>query len=70
VNGDAGTVTLLEAEDAAETAQPSPDAGSRTPKRRSGKTVGRLALAGGAVVAVAAWWKIRRRSHGDETFNG
>ncbi len=63
VDGDAGTVTLLDGPGATDAEQSLPE-----PKFRahgmgmSTKTVALIALATGAVVAAAIWWRKRRRS--------
>jgi rifampicin phosphotransferase len=61
VDGDAGTVTLMdgEGESAAEpiSAKPVSGAGDSSRNRR----VALLGIAAGAVVTAAAWWRIRRR---------
>jgi phosphoenolpyruvate synthase/pyruvate phosphate dikinase len=57
VDGDAGTVTLLNGSD---DAQPSPEPGPGARGLPNSKTVALFALAAGAVVA--AWWRNRRRS--------
>jgi pyruvate,water dikinase len=59
VNGDAGTVTLLDGTDATAAIQPSPQAASTVHHLPRVRTVARLALATGVVVAVAIWWKNR-----------
>jgi rifampicin phosphotransferase len=55
VDGDAGTVTLL---DEADAAQPSPETGPRSPL--NARTVALFALAAGIVVAAVAWLRSRR----------
>jgi phosphohistidine swiveling domain-containing protein len=57
VDGDAGTVTLLNGSD---DAQPSPEPGPGARGLPNSKTIALFALAAGAVVA--AWWRNRRRS--------
>jgi rifampicin phosphotransferase len=59
VDGDAGTVTLLDGAGEAEAVQPSPESGSRERNLPSAKTVALLALAG---IALALWWRSRGRS--------
>jgi phosphohistidine swiveling domain-containing protein len=63
VDGEAGTVTLLDGPSAADTEQPLPEPVSRAHSPGvSTKTVAHFALATGAVVAAAAtWWRKRRR---------
>jgi pyruvate,water dikinase len=60
VDGDAGTVTLLDRTGEADAERP--ESGSRARNLPSTKTVARSALAAGAVVAAVAWWRSRRRS--------
>ncbi|HEU4494359.1 MAG TPA: PEP/pyruvate-binding domain-containing protein [Rubrobacteraceae bacterium] len=59
VDGDAGTVTLLDGASEASAVQPSPESGSRERNLPSTKTVVLLALAG---IALALWWRRRGRS--------
>jgi pyruvate,water dikinase len=59
VNGDAGTVTLLDGTDETAAIQPSPEAASTVRHLPRVRTVACLALAAGVVVAVAIWWKNR-----------
>jgi pyruvate,water dikinase len=59
VDGDAGTVTLLDGASEADAVQPSPESGSRERNLPSTKTVVLLALAG---IALALWWRRRGRS--------
>jgi rifampicin phosphotransferase len=61
VDGDAGTVTLMngKGESAAERVSADPMSGADDSSRK--RRAAFLGLAAGAVVAVAAWWKIRRR---------
>src|SRR5918995_3886149 len=63
VDGDAGTVTLLdgERESAAKRASEEPVSGAGD-SSRTRRTAFLLGLAAGTVVAAAVWWKIRRRS--------
>jgi phosphohistidine swiveling domain-containing protein len=58
VDGDAGTVALLDGSDEADAERPSPEPGLRS--RPNANTVALFALAAGAVLA--AWWRYRRRS--------
>ncbi|HLL98368.1 MAG TPA: PEP/pyruvate-binding domain-containing protein [Rubrobacteraceae bacterium] len=60
VDGDAGTVTLLNGTDEADTAQRSPEPEPSRHNLPSTKMVTLFALAAGAVAA--AWWRNRRRS--------
>src|SRR5215217_8275983 len=62
VDGDAGTVTLLdgEGESAAKRASEEPVSGAGD-SSRTRRAAFLLGLAAGAVVAAAVWWKIRRR---------
>jgi len=63
VNGDAGTVTLLDRTSTADAEQPLLEPVSRVHSLEvSTRTVARFALATGAVVAAATWWRKRRRS--------
>jgi rifampicin phosphotransferase len=57
VDGDAGTVTLL---DEADAAQPSPETRSDARSPLNARTVALFALAAGAAVAAAAWLRNRR----------
>ena len=59
VDGDAGTVTLLDGTDEAEAERASPQPEARS--LPSAKTVALAALVAGAMV-VAAWWRNRRRN--------
>ena len=59
VDGDAGTVTLLDGASEASAVQPSPESGSRERNLPSTKTVVLLALAG---IALALWWRRWGRS--------
>ena len=63
VDGDAGTVTLLDGERESATKRASEEpvsgAGDSSRTRRAAFLLG---LAAGTVVAAAVWWKIRRRS--------
>jgi rifampicin phosphotransferase len=62
VDGDAGTVRLLEAPGAANTEQSLPEPVSRLPREGvSTRTVALFALATGAVVAAVTLWRKRRR---------
>jgi rifampicin phosphotransferase len=63
VDGDVGTVTLLDGPSAVDAEQPLPEPVSRAHSLGvSARTVGLLALATGAVVVSAAtWWRKRRR---------
>jgi rifampicin phosphotransferase len=62
VDGDAGTVTLLDRSSAAEAEQSLPEPVSMAPRVGvSTKTVALFALATGAVVAAATLWRKRRR---------
>jgi phosphoenolpyruvate synthase/pyruvate phosphate dikinase len=63
VDGDAGTVTLLdgERESAAKRASEEPVSGAGD-SSRTRRAAFLLGLAAGTVVAAAVWWKIRRRS--------
>jgi rifampicin phosphotransferase len=58
VDGDAGTVTLLDG--TAETDAKRLESGSRSSNLPSTKTIALFALAAGAVVAATAWWRNRR----------
>jgi rifampicin phosphotransferase len=60
VDGDAGTVTLLDGTDEADAELPSPQPVARS--LPSAKTVALSALAAGVMVAAAAWWRNRRRN--------
>jgi len=60
VDGDAGTVTLLDGTDEADAVQPSPETGAEARGLPGVKTIVLFALAAGAVVAAAAWWRSRR----------
>ena len=60
VDGDAGTVTLLDGTDEADAVQPSRDTGAEARNLPSAKTIVLFALAAGAVVAAAARWRNRR----------
>jgi len=60
VDGDAGTVTLLDGTDEADAVQPSPETGAEARNLPSAKTIVLFALAAGAVVAAAARWRNRR----------
>src|SRR5215216_4379377 len=60
VDGDAGTVTLLDGTDEADAVQPSPETGAEARGLPGAKTIVLFALAAGAVVAAAAWWRNRR----------
>src|SRR5215218_5165281 len=63
VDGDAGTVSLLDGPSAADAEQPLPEPVSRAHSLGvSTRTVALFALATGAVVATATWWRKRRRS--------
>ena len=63
VDGDVGTVTLLDGPSAADAEQPLPEPVSRAHSLEvSTRTVARIALATGAVVAAATWWRKQRRS--------
>jgi pyruvate,water dikinase len=59
VDGDAGTVTLLDGTDDAE--RPSPEPPSQTGTSSNARTHLLLALAAGAAIGVVAWWKSKRR---------
>jgi rifampicin phosphotransferase len=61
VDGDAGTVTLLDGAHDAETEQPSPEPGSKVRRLPSTKAIALFALATGAVTAASAWWRNRDR---------
>jgi phosphoenolpyruvate synthase/pyruvate phosphate dikinase len=62
VDGDAGTVTLLDGPSAADAEQLLPEPVSRAPRVGvSTKTVVLFALATGAVLAAATLWRKRRR---------
>ncbi len=58
VDGDAGTVTLLDGTGEADAERPSPESGSGARNLPRAKTVALLALAAGAVAV--AWWRNRR----------
>jgi phosphoenolpyruvate synthase/pyruvate phosphate dikinase len=58
VDGDAGTVTVLDG--TAETDAKRLESGSRSSNLPSTKTIALFALAAGAVVAATAWWRNRR----------
>jgi phosphohistidine swiveling domain-containing protein len=62
VDGDAGTVTLLDGTDEAYGAQPSPEPASRARSLPSTKTVAIFALAAGAGILAATWWRNQRQS--------
>jgi len=63
VDGDAGTVTLLDGMHDADAEQPLPEPVSRMHSLEvSARTVALFALATGAVVAAAVWWRKRRQS--------
>jgi hypothetical protein len=63
VDGDAGTVTLLDGPSTTDAEQPLPEPVFRTYGLGvSTRTVVLFALATGAVVAAAIWWSQRRRS--------
>jgi pyruvate,water dikinase len=63
VDGDAGTVTLLDGADTTHAEQSLPQPVFRAYGLAvSTKTVALFALATGAVVAAALWWRKRRRS--------
>jgi pyruvate,water dikinase len=59
VDGDAGTVTLLNGTDEVTAARSSPEPASRSRGLPNVKTVALVALGAGAVVALAAWWRNR-----------
>jgi rifampicin phosphotransferase len=60
VDGDAGTITLLDGTDEADAERSSPQPVARS--LPSAKTVALSALAAGAMVVAAAWWRNRRRN--------
>ncbi|MBA3585261.1 MAG: phosphoenolpyruvate synthase, partial [Gemmatimonadetes bacterium] len=60
VDGDAGTVTLLDGTDEADAERSSPQPVARS--FPSAKTVALSSLAAGAMVVAAAWWRNRRQS--------
>jgi rifampicin phosphotransferase len=62
VNGDAGTVTLLDGSDVADLLQASPAAAATTGQQPTGRTVARVALVIGAVIAAAIWWNKRKNA--------
>ena len=63
VDGDAGTVTLLDVPGTTDTEQSLPEPAFRTHGQAVGtRTVALVALATGAVLAAAIWWRQRRRS--------
>src|SRR5215204_1074562 len=63
VDGDAGTVTLLDVPGTTDTEQSLPEPAFRTHSQGvSTRTVALVALATGAVLAAAIWWRQRRRS--------
>ena len=63
VDGDAGTVTLMDVPGTTDTEQSLPEPAFRTHGQGvSTRTVALFALATGAVVAAAIWWRQRRRS--------
>jgi phosphohistidine swiveling domain-containing protein len=63
VDGDAGTVTLLDGMHDVDAEQPLPEPVSRMHSLEvSARTVALFALATGAVVAAAVWWRKRRQS--------
>ena len=63
VDGDAGTVTLLDGPSTTDAEQSLPEPVLRTHGQSvSTRTVALFALATGAVVAAAIWWRKRRRS--------
>jgi rifampicin phosphotransferase len=61
VDGDAGTVTLLDRRLEADAEQPLPERVSRA-HSPGARTVALIALAAGAVIAAAFWWRKRRWS--------
>jgi pyruvate,water dikinase len=61
VDGDAGTVTLLDRRHEADAVQPPPERVSRA-HSPGAKTVALIAMATGAAVAAAFWWRKRSRS--------
>jgi pyruvate,water dikinase len=62
VDGDAGTVTLLDGANEPDAARPSPDPGSGARGLPGVGIVALLALGAGAAVAAVAWWRNRRQS--------
>jgi phosphoenolpyruvate synthase/pyruvate phosphate dikinase len=60
VNGDAGTVTLLDGVDGAE--QPAREAVFETGAPPDPRAAALLALAAGTMIGAVVWWKSRRRS--------
>jgi pyruvate,water dikinase len=63
VDGEAGTVTLLDVPGTTDTEQSLPEPAFRTHGQGvSTRTVALFALATGAVLAAAIWWRQRRRS--------
>jgi rifampicin phosphotransferase len=61
VDGDAGTVTLLDRRHESDAVQPPPERVSRA-HSRGARTVALITLAAGAVVAATFWWRKRSRS--------
>jgi len=57
VDGDAGTVTLLDGAHEADAEQLSPEPGSSACTFQSAKTVVLFALAAGVAIAVSVWWR-------------
>jgi len=58
VDGDAGTVTLVDETGDADAVQPTPETGAEA--RDLPKTIALFTLAAGAVVAAIAWWRNRK----------
>lgn len=61
IDGDAGTVTLLDGAGVEEHAQPSMQPAAETQTASNEQRKALLALAAGAVVGLVVWWKRRRR---------
>jgi pyruvate,water dikinase len=62
VDGDAGTVTLLDGRDGAGAGRPSLEHIPGVRDLRNARTVALFALSAGAAVAAVAWWRNRRRN--------
>ena len=61
VDGDAGTVTLMDGMDEVGTGRSVAEAAPETRSSPNARTVAFVALAAGAVVGVGAWWRNRRQ---------
>ncbi len=62
VDGDAGTVTLLDGVDGAVAERSAQEAASKTDAPPNARAAALLALAAGTVIGMVAWWKSKRRS--------